>query len=494
MRLVLFVIIGCGITVQKESENGDSSIKPSIAIVGAGISGLSTARRLIELGIDDFDIFEGLDRIGGRIHAIPYKDGYLQMGAQFINGADNPLYKIADRLGLISYVVSDTAHIDNAKFVYGNYSVNEDDIKLFLEFIQPLDPKYRRIAKYDERASRRYTFKELFTVDYMDFLKKNNITGERKNVFDSLVRSFRSYWEFEWAADWSKLSVQVLKEWNDYGRECESFGTNRIGFKGIIDDIASVIPPNAIKFNTRVENIALNSDTGKLTITTNKGIVERKYDYVVVTSSLGVLKKYHQTMFTPSLPRQKIEAIEKIGFGGSCKIFLEWDKPFWSNDTYSIAPLPIKGLGRDHLDPFEEETTTLQVVDWAPNVLSAWYAGKGHEVIDNMSEDEIRVRMAKTQLTKNELLLGSYSYMTQVQALSRISHSQLAIPVKLDGRPKILFAGEATHHRLFQTTIGGYLSGRREADRAFSDWKKFEKVGNKKRDTVNCTRIQTITF
>ena len=56
---------------KKESEKGEPS-KPSIAIVGAGISGLSTARRLIELGIDNFDIYEGLDRIGGRIHAIPY--------------------------------------------------------------------------------------------------------------------------------------------------------------------------------------------------------------------------------------------------------------------------------------------------------------------------------------------------------------------------------------------------------------------------------------
>ncbi|CAI5453560.1 unnamed protein product [Caenorhabditis angaria] len=492
VRLVLIVIIGCGITVQKESENGDSSIKPSIAIVGAGISGLSTARRLIELGVDEFDIYEGADRIGGRIHAIPYKDGYLQMGAQFINGAENPLYKIANRLGLIADIVSDTAHVDNAKYVYGNQKVDPKDIATFLEFTQKLDPKYRKIAKFDEKTARRYTFKEIFTMDYMNFLKQRNVTIDQRNVFDSLVRSFRSYWEFEWAADWSTLSVHVLKEWNDYGPECESFATNKIGFKAILDDISHPIPRHNFKFQTRVENIELNQDTGKLRITTNYGKVRGEYDYVIVTSSLGVLKKYHHKMFTPPLPRQKIEAIEKIGFGGSCKVFFEWEQPFWTNETYSIVPLPVKGMmGKEKLDTFEEETTVLQVMDWAPNVLSAWYAGRGHQYIDNLSEEELKVKMTKlmremyndpnipepskiirTTLTKNELLLGSYSYMTQVQALSRISHSQLAIPVKLEGRPKILFAGEATHHRLFQTTIGGFLSGRREADRAFSDFQR----------------------
>uniref|UniRef100_A0A1I7U9B5 Amino_oxidase domain-containing protein n=1 Tax=Caenorhabditis tropicalis TaxID=1561998 RepID=A0A1I7U9B5_9PELO len=489
VRIVLIVIIGCGITVQKESEKGDSSIKPSIAIVGAGISGLSTARRLIELGIDDFDIYEGLDRIGGRIHAIPYKDGFLQMGAQFINGAENPLYKIANRLGLIADVVSDTAHVDNAHFAFGSQNVREEDIKTFLDFTSKLDPKYRSIAKHDEKTARRYTFKEIFTLDYMHFLKSQNFTDEQKNVFDSLARSFRSYWEFEWAADWSTLSVHVLKEWNDYGPECESFATNKIGFKAILDDIAAPISGKAFNFNSRVENIKLNSNTGRIQLTVNDHIVPTEYDYVIVTSSLGVLKKYHHKMFTPPLPRQKIEAIEKIGFGGSCKIFFEWETPFWSNNTYSIAPLPVRGMISDRLDAFEEETTILQVVDWAPNVLSAWYAGRGHQLVDNMSEEELKQRITqlmrdmysdksiplpskiiRTQLTKNELLLGSYSYMTQVQALSHISHSQLAIPVKLEGRPKILFAGEATHHRLFQTTIGGYLSGRREADRAVTDW------------------------
>lgn len=40
------------------------------------MAGLSAARRLTELGLTQFDVFEGADRIGGRIHSIPYRRNF----------------------------------------------------------------------------------------------------------------------------------------------------------------------------------------------------------------------------------------------------------------------------------------------------------------------------------------------------------------------------------------------------------------------------------
>jgi hypothetical protein len=44
----------------------------SIAIVGAGPSGLSAATRLLELGYDDVTIFEASQRVGGRVYPVPF--------------------------------------------------------------------------------------------------------------------------------------------------------------------------------------------------------------------------------------------------------------------------------------------------------------------------------------------------------------------------------------------------------------------------------------
>lgn len=55
-------------------------------------------------------------------------------------------------------------------------------------------------------------------------------------------------------------------------------------------------------------------------------------DHVIFTGSLGVLKKKHRSLFTPSLPPWKIRAIDYMGYGTLEKIFLEFDKPFWPTD------------------------------------------------------------------------------------------------------------------------------------------------------------------
>ncbi|CAJ0591723.1 unnamed protein product [Cylicocyclus nassatus] len=486
---LLTVVIACGISVQKESNKGE----PSIAIIGAGMSGLSAARRLIETGQKDIDIYEGLDRIGGRVHPVPYYGGYIQMGAQFINGADNPMHEIATKLGVLGQAVSDTAHVENAEYLIGNQPISKKDIELFAKFVEPLDPKYRRLAKDHDLLSRVYTIKSIYMEDYARFLKQHKITGARRKVFDALTRSYRSYWEFEWAADWADLSPRVLTEFDQFNNEGESFYTNKIGFKAILDYLRKPLSPQMLHFNTTITKIE-HSSNGVILTTTN-GKIAKRYDYVIVTSSLGHLKKYHHQLFTPPLPRDKVNAIEKIGFGGSCKIFLRWEKPWWNNNSHSIAPLPVEGMARDVLDPFERELTTLQAMDWDPNTLIAWVAGAGHPIVDDMSDEEFSYRLTKlirdmkndqsiappseiirTKLTKNELLLGSYSYMSLAQAKAKISHSRLSIPVRHNKRPVVLFAGEATHHRLFQTTIGAYLSGRREADRILDDWQTYERA------------------
>lgn len=45
------------------------------------------------------------------------------------------------------------------------------DIKLFMDFVAPLDPKYRKLAKEHDLLSRVYTMKSIFMEDYLRFLK-----------------------------------------------------------------------------------------------------------------------------------------------------------------------------------------------------------------------------------------------------------------------------------------------------------------------------------
>lgn len=54
-----------------------------IAIVGAGISGISLAAKLIENGFKNLVILEAENRIGGRVHTVPFGSNVLDLGGQW---------------------------------------------------------------------------------------------------------------------------------------------------------------------------------------------------------------------------------------------------------------------------------------------------------------------------------------------------------------------------------------------------------------------------
>lgn len=55
-----------------------------VIIIGAGAAGIAAATKLISNGFRNIVILEGQNRIGGRIHTIPYgANSILDMGAQW---------------------------------------------------------------------------------------------------------------------------------------------------------------------------------------------------------------------------------------------------------------------------------------------------------------------------------------------------------------------------------------------------------------------------
>jgi monoamine oxidase len=329
----------------------------------------------------------------------------------------------------------------------------------------------------------------MYEKDYRTFLKAQNATsGFRRKVFDALTLTFRSYFEFEYAGKWEDLSLRAITEWDDLDEPGSgvSYSTTKIGYAAIISHLTSQIPPSKIHFNHRVSNIDYSGEKTKITFV--DGTVVNDVDYVIVTSAIGHLKKFARKMFTPQLPKRKLKAIDKIGMGTSAKIFLEYSDISWADNC--LAPLPVAGChDRKELGPIESEFNTFQKVPWAPNLFMGWIAGHGPGKIDLATDEELSgtltrlfrdlyknetipepTSIIRTKWTQNDLFGGSYSYVSYGQAQSRIHHSDMSIPVRKNGKIRIQFAGEATHHRIFQTAVGAFLSGRREADRVLSNF------------------------
>jgi len=64
---------------------GEAKMKAKVLILGAGLSGITAAKTLLENNITDFYVLEGQDYIGGRIHAVEFEGVTIETGANWLH-------------------------------------------------------------------------------------------------------------------------------------------------------------------------------------------------------------------------------------------------------------------------------------------------------------------------------------------------------------------------------------------------------------------------
>ena len=160
----------------------------------------------------------------------------------------------------------------------------------------------------------------------------NKIITKDSTLNTPLVKSIFNAMQYEERYDNGCLDLNELNVdgYNEYVNFKGDVNTNlKYGYKKLIDYFVSRLPNKSLKSNEVVLNINWPKTSSLVTITTSKGIYQAKQ--VLVTASLGYLKSNYNTLFNPDLPANKINSINKIGFGIVDKIFLIYDKPVFAN-------------------------------------------------------------------------------------------------------------------------------------------------------------------
>ena len=75
--------------VERSSSSPVKVNKTKILILGAGVSGVTAAKILLDKNITDFVILEGKNYTGGRIHAVPFAGLNIEAGANWIHFTDD---------------------------------------------------------------------------------------------------------------------------------------------------------------------------------------------------------------------------------------------------------------------------------------------------------------------------------------------------------------------------------------------------------------------
>ncbi|KAG1667509.1 Peroxisomal N(1)-acetyl-spermine/spermidine oxidase [Nymphon striatum] len=499
--------------VKTTRNEDDPHTNKQIVIIGAGISGLFSAYLLHQAGFKNVTVLEGRNRVGGRIRTVPYRDSYIEIGAQYLHYPhENDAFSFLQQHGEHIYDLNNTKTTDHN---YLQFSLEKCDQPIIEAITTFIDNAYEECG--------------LIWDDWRDKGDLHGIPREGMSLGEFLLRrceeqcpkyQTRRDEAIKKAIVDATLRITGDNEGEDafkvsallLGRPTTEFGDDQYllpknGYKEVIDIIMSFIPNEWVKLNEIVNHInyfnaAIYDD--KINIDTQNGS-SYQADHVISTIPLGVLKEHANSMFFPPLPYRKRRAIELISAGAAMKLIFRLDeKVLWANDwdiletQNSMIPIWLDGLtyeGRNYSQGYNHSSDNIRKY-WNryiafmsrdindPHVWTAWLFGESAKFAETLSEKDLMIGLeecfrvalhriknigkpqlvARTRWISDPFTRGTYSNIPQTCDKELIWTGDLATPICRNKVPILMFAGEATSDVSIGTINGAMKSARKEVE------------------------------
>ncbi|KAL4217747.1 Lysine-specific histone demethylase 1B [Mactra antiquata] len=434
----------------------DDQMKNPVIIIGAGLSGLSAARQLTNLGIKVI-VLEADNHIGGR--AVDEGRSKFPVQSHIVVGSyNNPLVIMSKQVDISIKELG-----DECVLISDNGDIVDDklDKRMQFHFDAMLDSNKHLRKDLDKDIS----LEDRFTELHNQFKEESDIKFSK--LEDSLLRFHRSNLEFACGSNLCNISALYWDQNDEYPQFHGPPVLINGDFTKVVNKLAEDID---IRTNMQVTDVDYSGDVINIKCKTGETLTASK---VIVTVPLHVLNN-GSIKFTPSLPETKKST---LGCGCVEKVLLEFPCNFWTTKIKTstmfgqiLSTSSSPGLFDVFYDISKDER----------HILSTYISGDAVNILKKHSDEQIIemcLDVLKAVFTKQDIPEPTDYYISRWYNNEHVGMSYSYIPINCtetafdnleqDIDEKIFFAGEATHKQYHQTLAGAYISGLREAEKIY---------------------------
>jgi monoamine oxidase len=454
-----------------------------VAILGAGLAGLTAAYRLLRAGIP-CEIFEGSERTGGRVLTKTgfNKDAmFCELGGELVDTNHADLITLAGELRVEIQELKDEDKGVDLYFFGGKHYTDDRLIPLFQPFAQKLAADFESIYDAEENFTEKATtFDRINLAEYLTQTGK----GVEKWVVDLLRVAYTIEYGRE-ADEPSSLNLIALLQANTskgfkiFGESDES---NRIqgGSSSLPNALVKALEGKVkINQNHRLVKIVQSGSSMTLSFATEGSSRSVKFGRVICTLPFTMLRQV-EGVKALALGRKKQEAIARLGYGNNAKVMYGFTERWWRDPAVKL-PAPSNGsIFTDLPLQCTWESSRGQAGD--RGILTNFLGGAGAkpfttERFDKFHDELNRVfpgisgkfdgQRALMNWPEYKFTRGSYTcpLVGQYTTLLKVTGEP-----ELDGR--LIFAGEHTSGEFSGFMNGAVQSGNRAAQEILVEAKK----------------------
>jgi monoamine oxidase len=321
-------------TMGRFAQAAYGATQPTIAVVGAGLAGLTAAYRLKQAGLNA-QIYEASGRIGGRCYTIhDFAPLVAEHGGELIDQGHTQVRHLAQELGLDLDNLLQAQPSGTEDFFWVNGSKYP-----YSQLLTDLNGMYQKLHK-DVVAASYPTLWNLYTqrgweLDHMSIIDWLDETVPNGGSKSNLGRVLDIAYNIEYGAECSiqsSLNLLYLLGYRGQG-QFRVFGASNEKYhvRGGNDQIARRLGDalgNQISLNTALTSITQNLG-GSFTLTFSKdaGSQTVVVDHVVLALPFSLLRSvnYSKAGFEPL----KVTAIKELAMGTNSKLHVEFKDRFW---------------------------------------------------------------------------------------------------------------------------------------------------------------------